>query len=123
MDIGAQAQKLLDALAAKIDDLTTLDIETVVTGVSVTLEKDAQQKPTGGWTLLPAEDKPALGMRTRINLVDGDIKNLVSPELRTAEYKSLFDFHLEQVTKSHEIVAKNIETMVELAKKLIGSQQ
>lgn len=123
MPIADQAQKLLDKLAEKIDDLTTLEIETVVAGVSVTLDLDSQQKPTGRWTLLPSAQGTPLGMRTTVNLVDGDIKNLISPEFSSDQYKSLFDFHLGQVTKSHDIVSQNIAALVDLAKKLMSSNQ
>lgn len=53
--------------------------------------------------------KPGYRMRTRINIVDGDIDNEVGRQfLSDGPYQDLRDFHLDQVQDSREIVQQNL---------------
>jgi hypothetical protein len=58
--------------------------------------------------------QPPLGscLQTRINLVDGEVENLIGSEFIGDEaYAELQQFHLEQVQEGREILLKNIESL------------
>jgi hypothetical protein len=51
-------------------------------------------------------------LQTRINLVDGEVENLIGSEFIGNEaYAELQQFHLEQVKEGREILLKNIESL------------
>jgi hypothetical protein len=51
-------------------------------------------------------------LRTRINLVDGEVENEIGSEFIGNEaYAELQEFHLEQVKEGREILLKNIESL------------
>ena len=72
-------------------------------------------KAIGGMTELTIETvlegDPQRRMHTRIDLVDGDIKNTIHQDFVTGDLKSLRDFHEAQVHKGQEIVKNNVAAL------------
>ena len=67
-------------------------------------------------------DKPGHRLRTRINLVDGDIDNEVGSQfLNSGPYAELRDFHSSQVKQSRAIVRQNLESLQTLAGVLVST--
>lgn len=57
----------------------------------------------------PENGLPGHRMRTRINLIDGDIANEISSHfVGNGPYTELRQFHLEQVQKGQDIIQKNL---------------
>ncbi|WP_204106339.1 MULTISPECIES: hypothetical protein [Spirulina sp. CCY15215] len=62
-------------------------------------------------------EKPAPGhrMRTRINLVDGDIDNEIGAEfIGDGPYTELREFHLQQVKDGRVIIQQNLENLQQM---------
>lgn len=56
--------------------------------------------------------KPGYRMRTRINMVDGDIDNEIGSQfLSNAPYAELQEFHLSQVQRGRETIRKNLQSL------------
>lgn len=108
----------------------SLSTETITNALKTALTELIELKITT-W-VVPADDptaqnddpKPGQRMRTRINIVDGDIDNEIgSPFLSNGAYAELRDFHLGQVKESREILQKNLDTVQKLFRVLVGSLQ
>jgi len=58
---------------------------------------------------------PGSRMRTRINLVDGDIDNEVGSQfIGSGPYTELRDFHLQQVQDGRDIIKQNLESLQQM---------
>jgi len=81
--------------------------------------------PAGeGNALASGEPKPGYRMRTRINIVDGDIDNEVgSPFVASGPYSELREFHLSQVQESRAILQQNLQSLQQLFGMLFGAAQ
>ncbi len=92
-----QAGQLEEAFLLAISRATELQVTTWVA--------PARQDATSG----PA---PGRRLRTRIDLLQGDIENEVGDRfLRDRNYQELRQFHSDQVGKGSEIVAQNLESL------------
>ncbi|WP_448208077.1 hypothetical protein [Azospirillum sp. sgz302134] len=112
-----KANSLLNTIADKLDQLTTLTVVTAVCDVE-TVQADPN-RPT--FTCRPKSGTAIDAFQTQVNLVTGDIENLISRDFATnAAYKDLSDFHLAQVTKSSDIVSANLKAVRDLAVQLSG---
>lgn len=68
----------------------------------------------------PENALPGHLMRTRINLVDGDIENKIGSHfVGSGPYTELRQFHLEQVQKSQDIIQKNLTNLKQLFEILV----
>jgi hypothetical protein len=68
----------------------------------------------------PENALPGHLMRTRINLVDGDIDNEIGSHfVGTGPYTELRQFHLEQVQKGQDIIQKNLTNLKQLFEILV----
>jgi len=105
-------KNILDAIKAGFKDLRQLEIITVVGPVKV------ETGPEGKIKVSIPEDATTKAMVSRIDLIDGDVRNLIDPAFVTGDLTSLRDFHNDQVKKGNDIIVKNIEAVVELAKKI-----
>lgn len=93
---------ITDALKTALTEAIELKITTWVVPVDADL-------------LAPLEPKPGYRMRTRINIVDGDIDNEIgTPFLNNGSYAELRALHLEQVQESREILQKNLDSIQRL---------
>jgi len=68
------------------------------------------------------ESLPGYRMKTRINILDGDIENEVgSLFVGDGPYTELRKFHLQQVEDGHAILQQNLESLKQLFTILLGS--
>lgn len=100
-------------LARALESLVELQIYTCVG----TPEFEVRQDPESGLTLRPKDGKVAVSTTcyTEINLVSGDIINLV-PEAHLAADDPLRAIHAAQVESGLGIVKQNVETLRDLLK-------
>lgn len=110
-----KARTVLDRLADKLADLTTLRIETAVTPMEVAPDGN------GGFALRPKQGD-AVGIVTEIEFVEGDIAVRLSPDLLDPARKDLLDFHAARVAESQAMVHANIAAMVALLRDLMRQQ-
>lgn len=58
-------------------------------------------------------------LKTRINLIDGDIENELGADfLQGSPYAELRSFHETQVEKGSETIANNLKTLVDIGQKV-----
>lgn len=92
--------KVVDALTLALGEAIELEITTWVS----TDESPATSEPS-----------PGSRMRTRINLVDGDINNEVGSQfIGSGPYTELRDFHLQQVQEGRDIIKQNLESLQQM---------
>lgn len=71
-----------------------------------------------------ANAKPGNRMRTRINIVDGDIENEIGSNfIGKGPYAELQQFHLNQVQEGRNIVRQNLESVQQLFGILVSIAQ
>ncbi|WP_072622127.1 hypothetical protein [Spirulina major] len=92
--------KVVDALTLALGEAIELEITTwVSTDDSAVL----------------GEPSPGARMRTRMNLVDGDINNEVGSQfIGSGPYTELRDFHLQQVQEGRDIIKQNLESLQQM---------
>ena len=101
-----KAGKIADALTLALGEAIELEITTWVSSESAT---DASGSNNAGQPL------PGHRMKTRINIVDGDIENEVGSQfLGYGPYTDLKQFHLEQVQAGRQVLQHNIATLQQL---------
>ena len=106
-----------------------LDSNGIAKALKIALTEAIELKITT-W-VVPAENPDATGdpqpgyrMKTRINIVDGDIDNEVgSPFVGNGPYTELRDFHLKQVAEGRAILQQNLESLERLFSVLVGTMQ
>jgi hypothetical protein len=100
-----RAGKIVDALTLALGEAIELEITTWVSSSN----SDAN-------TLAEADQLPAdCRMRTRINIVDGDIDNEIGSQfIGNGPYTELRQFHLEQVQQGRHIIQHNLENLQQL---------
>jgi hypothetical protein len=100
---GVSFNDIVDIMKTAIADVVELEIETSVFDASSSFRDESQTA------------KPENRLLTRINLIDGDIKNEVGSKfIGDGPYAELREFHLSQVKESREIIQKNIESIQKL---------
>jgi hypothetical protein len=93
-----EAGEIADALALAMSESMELKITTWVSSESQFLDSE--------------EPPPGSRLRTRINILEGEIENEIGSELIGKEaFAELQQLHLEQVEQSREIVLKNLESL------------
>lgn len=96
-------QGLLDAIAAKVNDLTTLEIKTLMGDMELKDQK-----------VLFKDGQDMLGITSKIDLVDGDITTHISEEFYQ-KYPELVQWHQSREKQGNEIIRNNIATIKTLA--------
>ena len=109
-DVQGKAESLLDRIGNALEQLLTLEIQTVLTPVNVAAADN------GGWSVTPRLGEAADGIVTIIRLEQGDIHNALSTG--AIENAKLMQLHTDQVTLSRQIVADNLKAVVDLARSL-----
>jgi len=90
--------KIFDALTVAMSEAIELNISTWVAS------NDTDE--------LEDSSKPGYRMRTRINIVDGEIENEIGREFATnPAYLELQKLHLEQVQQGREILLNNLASL------------
>ncbi|NUB23935.1 hypothetical protein GAY30_03270 [Azospirillum brasilense] len=116
-DEQGKANSLLNTIADKLDRLVTLTVVTAIADIDV-VQDDPNQV---GFTCRPKSGTTIEAFQTQVNLVTGDIENLISRDFATnTAYHSLTEFHLAQVTKSSDIVSTNLKAIRDLAVQISG---
>lgn len=102
-----RAGKIVDALTLALGEVVELEITTWVS------ESHSEQD-----NLLSAkadQPSPDCRMRTRINIVDGDIENEVGSQfIGNGRYTELRQFHLSQVQEGRQIIQQNLDSLQQL---------
>lgn len=102
-------RNFFEAFAGVVMDLVRLEVITVV-----------EDQVTPYQSLDEIEGLPGQRMVTIVNLLDGDIKNIIGSRfVEDAAYTQLKDFHAEQVNKSHAILKGNIDCLSTAIKSLL----
>lgn len=99
---------VLKRLEESLENMLTLEIVTAVGAVQPTV-KDAN-----GDRKLAALADGAKILRTRIDLLQGDITTEMDPAFVTGDYEELRSFHAEREKQAIEIVNSNIEAVKSL---------
>ena len=93
-----RAGEMFDALAIAMSESIELNITT-----SVASKEDRQLGETS---------QPGYRMRTRINIVDGEVENEIGREFASnPAYAELQKLHLEQVKQGREILLNNLASL------------
>ena len=93
-----RAGELHEALAIAMSEAIELKITTVIADSQEQLLEDASQ--------------PGYRMRTRINIVDGEVENEIGKEfINNPAYAELQKFHFEQITQGREILLNNLANL------------
>jgi hypothetical protein len=106
----ADDNKFWQALSDSIERAVNLRIVTLVgdAAVSGTLERmQIGMPPVAGQTIV-----------TDINIALGDITYIVSDKLLGADYADLRNAHQDSVKQAQDIVARNVEILISVAKQL-----
>ncbi|MBZ8181841.1 hypothetical protein [Oscillatoria salina] len=96
--------KIFEALTLALSEAIELEITTWVS--------TANDNPNGS-----NPDRPVPGncLRTRMNMVDGDIENEVGTQfIGNAPYTELREFHLEQVKEGRKTIQQNLESLQQM---------
>ncbi|MFB8790878.1 MAG: hypothetical protein U7123_19000 [Potamolinea sp.] len=97
--------KIVDALTLALGEAIELEITTWVSSSN----SDAN--------ILTKEYQPSADcrMRTRINIVEGDIDNEIGTQfIGNGPYTELRQFHMEQVHEGRDIIQQNLENLQQL---------
>jgi hypothetical protein len=85
--------------------IVTLVGEASITGPCEDMKIDTPKSPVGS-------------LVTDINLIGGDITNMVSEKLLGAEYASVRTAHQEAVKQAQDIIARNVNILVSIVKEI-----
>ena len=112
---------LIETLVSGLKSLSQLEIKTVVGNVVFDVE-NIDNKPAVKLRETQADGDASLkGCFTRIDLIAGDMQNLVDQSfLEEDKNKELLEFHRKQVDTGREIVRTNVEMVILLAKQAGG---
>ena len=100
-----KAGKIADAITLALGQAVELEITTWVSS------SNSEDK-----TSIEADQPPAdCRMRTRLNIVNGDIDNEVGTQfIGNGPYTELRQFHMEQVQEGPQMIQQNLENLQEL---------
>ncbi|MCP4327278.1 MAG: hypothetical protein GY791_02425 [Alphaproteobacteria bacterium] len=105
-------QSVFDRLLQAINNTLELEIVTAVSDFTI----DHFDDPKNAMKI-DLGTKPK-GYVTSVNLLTGDIRNVISPAYSAGQNKELQDFHTTQVALAREIIATNLKMVGELAEKV-----
>ena len=108
---------LIKTIISGLKSLSQLEIKTVVGNIVFDVE-NIDNKPAVKLRETQADADDSLkGCFTRIDLIAGDMQNLVDQSfLEEDKNKELLEFHRKQVDTGREIVRTNVEMVILLAK-------
>lgn len=110
-------RNIFDRLLTAMEKAVDLRVMTVVTDFQITNfdEKDKEVR-----IVLDGDQK---GLVTSINILTGDIKNIVHNDYQGAQNKEVRDLHQKNVELARDIVANNLKVLGELIEKFGGYLQ
>jgi hypothetical protein len=99
-----KAGKIIDALTLALGEAVELEITTWVSSAKSDSNTPKESAPS-----------PESCIRTRINIVDGDINNAVGSEfIGNGPYTELQQFHKNQVQDAPQMIQHNLENLQQL---------
>ena len=101
--------KIVEKVAAALENLVTLEIITAVGQVAPKKEGDTT------WPSIDNVTDPEM-IVTKINLLDGDIQTIFGEAFVTGDYQSLQAYHADREKQGHQIIKDNIAALQELLK-------
>lgn len=107
----------LSGLIDGLKSLSELEVRTVVGDVIFDIEKEGDRRTARLRETDEGGDAKLKGCFTRINLVAGDMQNMVDKEFLGDQNKVL-EFHREQVKIGREIVTVNVKLLMDLMKQV-----
>ena len=110
-------RNIFDRLLTAMEKAVDLRVMTVVTDFQI---EDFDKKDKEVKIVLEGDQK---GLVTSINILTGDIKNIVHNDYQGAQNKEVRDLHQKNVELSREIVANNLKVLGELIEKFGGYLQ
>ncbi|NET58657.1 MAG: hypothetical protein F6K47_21630 [Symploca sp. SIO2E6] len=100
-----KAGEIVDALTLALSEAVELEITTWVSPAHSDSKSAADVE----------QSSPGYRMRTRMNIVDGDINNEVGTHfIGNGPYRELRQFHMEQVLEGRKIIRQNLESLQQL---------
>jgi hypothetical protein len=109
-DLRAQAESLLTRIGNRLEELLTLEVNTVIAPL-VVVAADGND-----WSIEPKPGEAAEGVSTVIRLDQGDVRNALSAG--AIDNEKLMKLHNDQVALSRQIVADNLKAVIDLAHSL-----
>ena len=111
----------LRGLVSGLKSLSELEITTVVGNVMFDVVDGEQGKPSARLRSTEAGGEVNLkGCFTRIDMVAGDMQNLVHEDF-LGDNSQVLEFHRKQVTTGREIVRANVDMLVRLGREATGA--
>jgi hypothetical protein len=112
---AVKKKNFFEAFLAVIHEAVQLKILTVVEDENDPLFED---------NLSHLQGQPGKRMATFIELLSGDIKNVIGSRfLENSHYQEILNFHREQVEEGQQIIEKNIESLRKILIYLIELQE
>ncbi len=112
-----------ETMASSDDFREKLKAGNITEALALALSEAVELKITT-WVASAEDDieaKPGHRLRTRINLVDGDIENEIGDQfIGSGSYKELRQFHLEQVAEGNKIIQNNLKSLQKLFEVLVA---
>lgn len=106
-------KNFFEAFAVVVKDLTQLKITTIV-------EDEFEEENTWSVPVKELEGKPGKRLVTIIDLINGDITNIVGNRfINNQDYTTIRDQHIEQVAKGQDIIKSNLGILQSALKELI----
>ena len=111
----------LKGLISGLKSLSELEVTTVVGNVMFDVVDGEKGKPSARLRRTEGADEANLkGCFTRIDMVSGDMQNLVHEEF-LGENNKVLDFHRKQVTTGRETVRANVDMVIRLGREATGA--
>lgn len=121
----ADLQRFIDKAATYLNDVVHLRVVTAVGEFHAERVKETDdagnEVVTDKWTVIPASGNNSAIM-TDIDLVQGDITNLVAKPLVSDSNTAIRDFHSTQVEKAEGIVRANITALKGMIEVLVAAE-
>lgn len=115
--VGDQ-QSIRRTLQRMFEELVEIKVVTAVSEVGVTLTQDDTTGEGRTKTRVSTDTTPITNaMVTILDLVDGDVTNVIAPALKDDD--ALRAFHALQVEKSLTVLPGNIKALVDLGRSLV----
>jgi hypothetical protein len=116
-DDDLDAEGFLEKVQNTFKDLVEVKVVTIVGDVPVTITT----KGDSTQTTIGDEAISGKALITVVKLLDGDVTTAVPKEhLGNAELRAM---HTEQVARSLEVIPRNLNTLVDMAKNLLGRNE
>ena len=111
------AEGFLDKVQNAFKDLVEVKVVTIVGDVPVTITTKGDSTET----TIARDAISGKALVTVVKLLDGDVMTAVPEEhLGNAELRAM---HTEQVARSLEVIPRNLNTLVDMAKSLLGRSE